>query len=264
MNAITRMGASLAELKHRNFLLYYLTARDFKVKYRHSFLGVAWSVLNPLLMMIVLSLVFSHIFRFDIENFALYLILGNTIFSFMTDGTSTAMGSVTGNAALIKKVYIPKYIFPLEKVLFALVNFAVSLIAVVIVMVFSRVVPTPHLFMIVPLLIYVFIFTLGVGILLSALAVFFRDIVHLWGVVLTAWTYLTPLFYPVTILPEVLQKAMLFNPMYHYVTYFREIALYHTMPGLMENGICIGFGVVMLVIGLIVFKKTQDKFILHI
>ena len=246
------------------FILTSLVSKDFKLKYRRSALGVLWSVLNPLLMMIVLTAVFSTVFRFQIENFALYLILGQTLFGLMSDATSGAMSSIIDSASLIKKIRINKILFPLEKVAFALVNFVISLIAVVAVMVFFQVVPTLNLLFLPLLLLYVFAFSLGLGLLIAALSVFFRDVMHLWSVVLTAWTYATPLFYPIEILPDFLVPLMQFNPMYHYVTYFREIALWGMMPSLEQNLICIGFAAAALVLGYVVFRAKEKKFILYV
>lgn len=251
-------------LKHNWFILSSLVSRDFKLKYRRSALGVVWSVLNPLLMMIVLSAVFSTVFRFDIENFPLYLILGSTLFTLMADSTSTAMTSIVDSSALIKKIRIEKILFPLEKVLFQLVNYCLSLIAVVAVMIFFQVMPTVNLVLLPLLLLYVLMFSAGLGFLLSALVVFFRDIGHLWSVVITAWTYATPLFYPVSILPEWAAPLMDFNPMYHYVTYMREIALWGTTPGVAENLLCFGIGLVTLIVGILVFRKLEKKFILYV
>ena len=251
-------------LKRNWFILSSLVSRDFKLKYRRSALGVVWSVLNPLLMMIVLSAVFSTVFRFDIENFPLYLILGSTLFTLMADSTSTAMTSIVDSSALIKKIRIEKILFPLEKVLFQLVNYCLSLIAVAAVMIFFQVMPTINLVFLPLLLLYVLMFSAGLGFLLSALVVFFRDIGHLWSVVITAWTYATPLFYPVSILPEWAAPLMDFNPMYHYVTYMREIALWGTTPGVAENLLCFGIGLVTLIIGILVFRKLEKKFILYV
>ncbi len=246
------------------FILTSLVSKDFKLKYRRSALGVLWSVLNPLLMMIVLTAVFSTVFRFQIENFALYLILGQTLFGLMSDATSGAMSSIIDSASLIKKIRINKILFPLEKVAFALVNFVISLIAVVAVMVFFQVVPTLNLLFLPLLLLYVFAFSLGLGLLIAALSVFFRDVMHLWSVVLTAWTYATPLFYPIEILPDFLAPLMQFNPMYHYVTYFREIALWGMTPSFEQNLICIGFAAAALVLGYVVFRAKEKKFILYV
>ncbi len=252
------------DFKRNWFIMESLVSKDFKLKYRRSVLGVVWSVLNPLLMMLVLTAVFSAFFKFDIENYPFYLILGNTLFAVMADSTSGAMTSILDSAPLIKKIRIDKVIFPLEKVLFQLVNFAISLIAVVIVMVFMQIKPTFNLLFLPLLLVYVTVFSAGLGLLLSALAVFFRDIIHLWGVVITAWTYLTPLFYPVSILPEWMLALEAYNPMYHYIFYYRDIALWGNTPGLVENLICLGMALVTFLIGLFVFKRLQKKFILYV
>ena len=247
------------------FTLTSLISRDFKLKYRRSILGVVWSILNPLLMMCVLSAVFSFFLRFaEIENYPLYLILGNTLFGVMSESTSSAMTSIIESSLLIKKIRIEKMIFPLEKVLFALVNFCLSLIAVAAVMAFFQVVPTPSILLLPLLLVYVLLFSAGLSLLLSALAVFFRDICHLWSVVITAWTYATPLFYPVDILPEWMMAVEQFNPMYHYVTYFREIALWGQTPSIESNFICLGIAVITFIIGFLVFHKMQKRFVLYV
>lgn len=258
------MGYTKESFKRDWFILRSLVSKDFKLKYRRSVLGVLWSVLNPLLMMVVLTVVFSTVFRFSIENFPLYLILGQTLFTLMSDATSSAMSSIIDSAPLIKKIRINKVLFPLEKVCFALLNFAISLIAVVAVMLFFHIAPTVNLLLLPVLLIMIFMFSLGLGLLLAALSVFFRDVMHLWSVVLTAWTYATPLFYPVEILPEWAVPIMNANPMYYYVSYFREIALYGTTPSVEQTLICLAFGVGALVLGYAVFRKQEKKFILYV
>lgn len=250
--------------KHNWFILTSLVSKDFKLKYRRSVLGVFWSVLNPFLMMCVLTAVFSFVFRFDIENFPLYLILGTTLFSLMGDSTTSAMYSITESSSLIKKIRIEKLLFPTEKVVFQLINYCLSLIAVAVVMLYFQVTPTLNLLFLPLLLFYVLLFSAGLGYLISALVVFFRDIGHLWSVIITAWTYATPLFYPISILPEWMQGIMNFNPMYHYVTYIRDIALWGITPSLEQNLICLAMGVAALVIGYAVFRKLEKKFILYV
>lgn len=255
---------SSANARRNWFTITSLVSRDFKLKYRRSALGVLWSVLNPLLMMIVLSVVFSTFFKFSIENYPLYVILGNVMFALMADSTSGAMNSIIESSSLIKKIRIEKLIFPLEKVLFQLVNFCISLIAVAAVMIFFQVMPHVSLLALPLLLLYVVLFSAGVGMALSALSVFFRDVCHLWGVVITAWTYATPLFYPVEILPDWAAPIMQYNPMYHYASYFRDLILSGTVPGLQENLLCLGMAVAAFAIGLLIFKKTEKKFILYV
>lgn len=253
-----------SSFERNRFILTSLVSKDFKLKYRRSILGVLWSILNPLLMMIVLSAVFSFMFRFEIENFPLYLILGQTVFTLMTDATSGALRSIIDASQLIKKIRIEKMIFPIEKVLFSLVNFALSLVAVAAVMIFFQIAPTWNIVFLPLLILYLCIFCIGWGLLLSALAVFFRDIIHLWTVITTAWMYATPIFYPIELLPDFLQKLMPFNPMYQFVTYFREIMLWGMTPSLEQNLMCIGFSIVMLLIGALLFRKTEKKFILYV
>lgn len=258
------MSFSKDSLQRNMFILKSLVSKDFKLKYRRSVLGVAWSVLNPLLMMIVLAAVFSVVFRGGVEPFPVYLILGMTLFTFMSDATSGAMSSILDSAPLIKKIRINKMLFPLEKVVFALLNFAISLVAVAIVMVFFHVVPTFNILLLPVLLAYLFMFSLGLGLLLASLSVFFRDIMHLWSVILTAWTYATPLFYSIDILPEWMVPVMQLNPMYYYVSYFRDIAMWGVTPSLMDNLICFSCGAIALLLGVFVFRKQQKKFILYV
>lgn len=207
-------------------LIRELVSRDLKLKYRRSFLGYLWSILNPLLVMIVMTVVFSAMFSRNIENYPVYLLIGRMTFDFMTTSTDQAMNSVTGNAALLKKTYIPKYIFTVAKVTSALVNYAFSLGALIIVMIFTR---TPfHLSMLlIPILmIQLYIFCLGVGFLLAELNVYFRDIQYIYKAITTAWMYLTPIFYPIDILPAGLRLMIENgNAMYYYIMQFRIIVL---------------------------------------
>ena len=252
-------------LRKNRFILESLVTKDFKLKYRRSILGVLWSVLNLLLMMVVLSCVFSYVLKFgEIEHFPLYLILGTVLFSLMQNSTTSAMYSMLDAAPLIKKVRIDKIVFPIEKAVFELVNFAISLIAVIAVMIFFQVMPTANLIFLPLLLVYVVMFSSGLGMLLAALAVFFRDVCHLWGVIITAWTYATPIFYPITMLEPWMQQVMQFNPMYHYVTYFRDIAMWNTNPGIKENLVCFAMAAITFAIGYVVFRKTESKFILYV
>lgn len=252
---------NFSKYKH---LLIELVSRDIKVKYKRSYLGILWTLLNPLLMMIVLTLIFSTLFRRNIPNFPVYLLTGRLIFDFYSQATSMAMGSVVGGGALLKKVYIPKYVFPLSKVMFAFVNLLFSLIALVLVMIVTKVPFTLKLLMMPFPLAYAFLFALGMGLILATFTVFFRDMMHLYGVILTAWMYLTPLFYPAEILEGNLVWILKLNPLFHIVTMFRNIILYNSMPTLKNHLVCLSFGLISCAIGLFVFYKKQDKFILNI
>ena len=245
-------------------LLRELVVRDIKVRYRHSVLGLVWTVLNPLLMMVVITIVFSTLFKQNIPNFPIYYLSGSLIFAFNSESTTTALNSIISNASLIKKVYIPKYLFPLSNVLSGLVNLGFSLIAMFIVMLITGA-PFHATLLLLPIpIFYTFLFSVGLGILLSAVTVFFRDIAHFYSVFILAWTYFTPIFYPVEILPDAAMKIMQLNPMYHLVSYMRSIVLYGVFPSLKENLLCLCLGLLMLALGLFVFYKKQDKFVLYV
>lgn len=257
------------ELDKNRFILKQLVTKDFKRKYRRSVLGIAWSVLNPLMMMIVMSVVFSFVFRADIENYPLYLILGNITFSFMSESTSQALMSFIDAAPLLKKVRVSRFVFPVQKVLFALVNFTFSLVAVALVMLWFRVVPTWHIIWLPVCLFLLVLFCSGIGLIVGSLAVFFRDVVHLWSVILTAWTYLTPIFWAPTQLaangaPTWVMSIVELNPMYGFVTFMRDIFLWNQNPSMQTLGLCVFWAVIILGIGILVFRKTQHKFILYI
>lgn len=258
------MLAHVETFKKYKYLLKNLIMKDIKLKYRRSILGILWSVLNPLLMMIVISAVFSNIFKFSVANFPIYYLTGSTLFNMLSETTSSAMMSILGASSLIKKVYIPKYIFPLEKCLFGFVNFLFSMIAVAIMYVILGY-PVYWTVLLFPIpVFYTLVFAIGISMILSTLSVFFRDIIHLYSVLLTAWTYFTPIVYPQEILSDKIKDIMSLNPMFHYVQYFRDVMMYNTVPGFGENLTCASIAVGALIIGLLFFKVKQDKFILYI
>lgn len=245
-------------------LLNLMVKRDFLTRYRRSVLGVLWSLLNPILTMLVLTMVFSFIFRFEIAYFPVYLLSGQLIFAFFSESTSQAMGSVISNAHIVKKVYVPKYIFPVSRVLSSCVNLAFSFVAFLLVILVTGA-PFHWTILLVPIpLLYTFMFSLGIGMLLSSLAVFFRDLSYIYGIFITLLTFLTPIFYPVSILPDRVFQLIHLNPIFHYVTFFRSLALYGELPGLWVNIVCLGFALAALCIGLYSTMKVQDRYILYL
>ena len=242
-------------------LLYELTVRDIKVKYRRSILGLFWTVLNPLLMMLVLWFVFSRLFRFDIENYALYVLSGQVIFNYFQMCTTDAMMAIVNNGSLIKKVYIPKYMLVLVKILSGAVYLIASFAALVIVMaVTGEKIHFSILLSIVPFA-CIFLFSLGIGLLLSAVTVKFRDMLHLYGVFCTALFYMTPVIYPVSILPDYMKTIVCFNPLTAIIDVFRMMVLEGRIPSGGQVFYCIGISLIMLWVGKAVFQKRQDSFI---
>lgn len=246
-------------------LLEQLVIKDIKLKYRRSYLGYIWSILNPLLMMTVLVVVFSNIFRFDVPNFAVYLLCGQILFGFMAESTSTAVVSITGNASLLKKTYVPKYIFTLSKVTSSLVNLLFSLFALLLVMLVTQTSLTWNILWVPVVFLEVYVFSLGLSLILATFSVFFRDIQYLWGVFTSMWLYLTPVIYPASIIPQEYRWWYdNLNPMHIYIKQFRDVIL---------DGKCLEFGFLLqgilvsllfLLIGLWIFKRKQSQFILYI
>ncbi len=241
-----------------------LVVRDIKTRYRRSVLGLLWTLLNPLLMMMILTVVFSTLFKSSIEHFPVYLLTGQAIFNFFSEATNNAMSSIITGSSLIRKVYIPKYLFVISKIISTLVNLVASFCALLIVMAATGVPITWAILGAILPIIYVFVLATGIGLLLSSIAVFFRDTVHFYGILLTAWMYLTPMFYPVSILPDNIKPFVDANPMYNIILCLRSITLDGQMAPFSVHLSCIAWSCAMLILGLSVFYRTQDRFILHI
>lgn len=243
-----------------------LILRDFKVKYKRSILGILWSLLYPVLTMSVMALVFTNFFKMTLPgiNYLVYLISGLVIFNYYSEATNLAMSSVVANFTLINKVYIPKYIFPLEKCIFTLINFALSLVPMYAIIILTA---TPlsfyHLFL--PLIyILLFVFCAGMGFILSTVSVFLRDMFYIYGVFLTLLQYLTPIVYDISYIPDGFAALLRLNPLYWYVTASRSIILYSTFPSLTTWLFCIMFAALFLALGIFIFKRSQNKFIYYV
>ncbi|MBQ3263224.1 MAG: ABC transporter permease [Oscillospiraceae bacterium] len=258
----------LYSLKKYGYLLNQLVSRDFKVKYKRSILGVAWSLLYPLLTTGVMALVFSNIFRFTQPgvSFMAYLMTGLTYFNYFSEASNLSMSSVVANFSLINKVYIPKYIFPLSKCLFVGINFLLTLIPLYAVLLLTGTGVNWHHLLLPYSFFCLFLFTLGMSFLLSTIAVFMRDMFYIYGIVLTLWTYLTPIMYDLQILADkpVFQQILKINPMYQFINFGRMIMLYNLTPSRDSWIACFVSGAVVLLLGVFVFRKNQDKFIYYI
>ena len=245
-------------------LVRELVIRDLKLKYQRSLLGYLWSLLNPLLMMLILNFVFGHFFRIGIDNFPLYLICGQTMFSFFSESTSAAMTSVISNASLIRKIYVPGYVFPLSRIISCFVNMSFSLTAIVLVMCITGARFYWTILTVVFPVFFLFLFCCGIGLTLSALTVFFRDLIHLWNVATLAWLYLTPVFYTPDVLPENVRLIVVHNPLYFYITFFRCAVMQGVLPGQDIWLGCVLSSLLSLLIGMLVFRKLKERFILYI
>ncbi|MGN0764297.1 MAG: ABC transporter permease [Aristaeellaceae bacterium] len=246
------------------FLLRQLVSRDFRVKYKASVLGVIWSFLNPLLTMLVYLFVFSTIFRSNIEHFPVYLMSGIVLFNYFSEATSLGLSAITGNSALITKVYMPKVIYPLSKVLSSGINLCISFIPLFIVMLITGVHFHKSMLLLPLVVLFLLTFCLGMSLILSCMNVFFRDTQFLWGVLVTMWNFLTPIFYPESIIPAQFQTLYHLNPLYQIVYFMRSITIGGVSPTPVTYLYCTLVSVVPLALGLWIFRKNQDKFVLHL
>ncbi len=245
-------------------LLHELVLRDIKKKYRRSVLGIFWSILNPVLIMLITSFVFSHLFRFEIQDYPLYLITGQVMFNFYSEATNFAMGSIIENGGLIKKTYVPKYLFTVSRVMSSLVNLALTLPAVLFIAVVTGSSISWHFLLCLLPLAALFLFCSGIGLFLAAVTVFFRDVYHLYGVVLAALSYATPTFYPLTIIPEQYRHVMYFNPLTYYLDAFRDCVYLDAVPQAKGLLMCFLIAGLALLVGAWTFRKCQNKFILYV
>lgn len=246
------------------FLIRQLVSRDFMTKYKRSVLGMAWSFLNPLLTMAVQYIIFSTLFRSDIENYPVYLLTGIVFFNFFSEAVSMGMTSITGNASLIKKVYMPKYVYPVTRVLSSLVNFALAILPLFIVMLFTGTAFRPSLLLLIFDILCMLGFVMGMGLLLTTAMTFFQDTQFLWSVVSMIWMYLTPIFYPESIIPAQYLTLYHMNPMYQYITFARICIIDGMSPEPMAYLWCIVSSLAVLGLGVVVFRRNQDKFVLHL
>lgn len=215
-------------------------------------------------MMIILSIVFSNIFKFDVENFPLYVLSGQVIFNFFNDATTSSMSSIISSASLIKKVYVPKYLFVLSRIVSSFINLMAAFTALLLVMVATRTELHYTAFLSVIPLLMVVAFSLGIGLILAALTVKFRDIIHLYSVFTTGLLYLTPVIYPMSILPEKIKMVVMLNPLTNYLIMFRDLMMENTLPSFSSLLIGIVEVAAALALGIYVFYKNQDEFILNI
>jgi len=246
-------------------LLENLVARELKKKYRNSMLGYAWCILNPLGIMLIMNFVFSHMFKNNIANYPVYLFAGRMMFSFITDSTNGLSRSIVSNGALMRKTRIPYYIFPLANFCSSVVNFFFTFIAFVIVLIFTRTPVTIHILAFPLTIVSMFMFAFGLGLFLAQANTFMRDVNYAYNVFITAWMYLSAIFYPLESLPDRIRYIVsTFNPAYFYMQQSRMIFLYHQWPDaklLITGFVC---GAIFLLLGLFSYARSKEKLILYV
>ena len=247
-----------------SFLLEQLVKRNFNTKYRQSVLGVLWSFPNPLMTMAVQYLVFSQLFRSDITHFPVYLLTGIILFSFFNECVTLGMDSIVLNGPLITKVAMPKLIYPLSRSISSFISLVISLVPLLGAMLLSGTPLTPALLLIPAAIVLLFLFSLGMSLILCTLNVFFRDTRFLWSVVSLLWTYATPIFYPISIIPAAWQPIFRLNPMFQFIDFLRTVILRGAWPSWGQWGACLLCAALPLALGLLVFRRNEHKFVFHL
>ena len=251
-------------INEKKFLLKQLVKRDLTSKYKDSVLGVVWSFLNPLLLMIVFTGIFSVLFRFKIQNYPVYFLAGRIIFSFYSDGTKGAMSSIKRNSSILKKIYVPRYMFAVGTITYEFVNFLISFIILFGVMIITGV--SFHIsiiFSVIPIL-FLLLFVFGLGLILAILNTYFSDIGYLYNVFTLIMMYASALFYPMEIVPSNIQMIFTLNPVYCAISCFRDCILYGVFPDMMTLFYLGVFSFMVFGIGVLLFKIYEKKLTLEL
>lgn len=254
----------LQELKRHQFLFEELVKRDFKKKYKRTVLGMFWSILSPLIMLFVMKLVFTQFFGRSMEHYTIYLFCGNIVFSYFNESTVQGMSSLLNNSAIFTKVNVPKYLFLFSKNVQCLINFGLTLCVFVLFCVMDGIVFTWRWILLLYPICLLVLFNIGVGLVLSALFVFFRDIQYLWGIFAQLLMYMSAIFYTVDSYSPMIQNAFLLNPVYLFIRYFRQIVIEAAIPPLWFH-LLMAFDVLLAVgVGSLMYKKYNHRFLYYV
>lgn len=245
-----------------HFVFSELIKRDFKKKYKRSVLGIFWSMLAPLFSLLVMNFIFSSFFGRTGEHYIIYLFSGIVVMTYFSQSTNTGMGALVGNASIFSKVNVPKYLFVFSSVASASINFSLTLILFFVFVFLNGLSFHFKFFFLIFPIICLMLLSLGVAMILSAMNVFFKDIVYLYGVFMTALTYATPIFYPTSILGD-RQYLFMFNPLFLVINYIREIVIYNRIPDFAYHAVTLSYCMVFLLVGFAVYKKYNYRFLYY-
>lgn len=246
------------------FLFEELIKRDFKKKYKRTILGMLWSILSPLLMLSILAIIFGNFFGRNIEHYVIYLFSGQVIFNYFTEATNEGMQALVSNASIFSKINVPKYLFLFSKNVSALINFGIILIIYFCFVAVDGISFTWHFLLLAYPIICLILINLGIGLILSALFIFFKDIQYLYRLFTQVVMYGSAIFYSIDILPQYLQAVFYCNPIFVCITYFRSIVLYNNVPDLRVHLLLAGYALILFVLGCWVYKKYNYKFLYYV
>ncbi len=253
----------MRNVKQYLFVISELVGRELKRKYARSYLGVIWSVLNPLLSMVVMSLIFSTMFKRSIENYPVYYLTGTIIWSMFTGATNSAMTSLVDNKTLMTRTKLPRQIFPLSRILTSLVNFGYSLVAYVLIVAFFRIVPSAHITAFLPITLLLLMFSTGFSYILAIVYTYMADVKYLYSIILQLWMFLNAIFYPVESLNKSMQYVVTANPVYAYIAAARACVIYHEWPSALQWMQMIFWGVGIFLLGKLVFETNKNKIMIQ-
>ena len=252
------------KIKRYQFLFEELVKRDFKKKYKRTVLGMVWSVLAPLLTLLIMRVVFTSFFGQSMPHYTTYLFCGNLIFSYFSESTNQGMSSLLDNSSIFTKVNVPKYLFLLAKNMQTLINFGLTLIVFFLFCILDRITFTWRFVLLVYPIVTLVVFNLGVGMILSALYVFFRDMQYLWSVFLTLLMYMSAIFYTIDGYSHRFQMLFLFNPVYLHIRYFRKIVIDGVIPTPAFHLLMLAFAAGSLLCGCWIYKKYNTRFLYYV
>ncbi len=249
--------------KHQ-FLFQQLVHRDFTKKYKRTILGIGWSMLSPLLTLFVMNIVFSSLLGSDIPHYTIYLFSGQLVYSFFNESTNQGMTSLLDNAEIFTKVNVPKYMFLFSKNVSSLINFGLTLIIYFIFVIANGIPITWKFILLIYPIVCLVVFNLGMGLILSALYLFFRDIQYLYSIFTLLLMYMSAIFYDIDAFPQIGQNLFLLNPIYLYIRYFRKIVIENTIPTLEFHLLAAAYAIAVFAIGSWIYKKKNHSFLYYV
>lgn len=254
----------LKKIKKYQFLFEELVKRDFKKKYKRTILGMLWSMLAPLLTLFAMRIIFTQFFGRDTPHYTIYLFAGNLVFSYYREATNTGMSSLISNSGIFSKINVPKYMFLLSKNVSSLMNFGLTLLVFFIFVFMDGIRFSWKFIMLIYPIICLLIFSVGIGMILSALFVFFKDIQYLYDVFTTILMYFSAIFYTIESYSLQQQYCFYLNPIFVYIRYFRKIVIDNTIPQFSFHLLCLFYAFMAFGIGCFVYKKYNYKFLYYI
>jgi len=247
-----------------NFLFEELVKRDFKQRYKRTVLGILWSMLGPLLQLFVMTLVFSHFFGRDTPHFMIHVFAGLLVFTFFRESTSQGMQSLVVNSNIFTKIKVPKYLFLLSRNVSTLMNFGMSLVIFFLFAAVDGIAFAPRFVLLIYPIITLMIFNIGVGLVLSALYVFFKDIQYLYDIFTMLLMWLSAIFYSIDTFSPTIQRLFLLNPVFAHIHYFRLVVLHGLVPAWHIHLVCAGYAIGAMAVGAFFYKKFNYRFAYYV